>query len=891
MGRQKKNELDSVLEQLKLSYAADNDNDIEDSLLEEEDSDEDKELSIILEKIFSETATKEDDAIEDNSLQDHVLMSDVSIEHENEKKEIDTSQDSMIPESVEELFDDQAVETEEERVDDVLKKMLGITHTQTNDECIKEELENDKDSQLIENEETESSGNVLTIEDEPLIDLGVYEAVVLDEYTEPSVLIQSGENGNFFEEQEMISDDEIPEILPTVITDEIDYICDPLQQTICDMDFYKPQSECDFSGYETTGSNDSDEPDEAHSVEDNQNEITDKDIMLLMKFEYDTEIATNGENNHANKVIFNEGKKYIPDKCKIKHGFTGKEYTERDQIPEIKRKYKSDSNSIFVIAVIATFFAVIAVFSDVISVITPEYNALFLQIYLLLTLIICLILYKKIWYGFISLLKNNGNEYSLLSVILIESFIFLVLLNIINLIQKNAHGYILIFGYVFIYTAFNLWSEWLDCRREMNVFSFISDERYQYVAEKRSYSIHSSSNSNKSSAKYIIKRSRLISGYHQKTIESKKATVNILFTVGITPVVAILFGFYNSFLNKNIIAGINIASFILYLSVPLSSVIAVSIIEYINYVNLKKKNTVFVGTNYSETISNTDTLIIEDRDAIEIVSCTEIKPDSNGSKNRKWINIARNVFFSLGGPISNIMPVDKNSDSNISHDITINSISDNGIDIYFDSSINILIGDRQYMHSHNIKVKTDVNLTGATKGPDRSVIYMAFDRVPGIAFILSGKTKNSFNETIELLKQSCINVEVMTYEPEINEYFFELNGMEHPITVVKPSSFERTTDFDISNSNIVSLSPLELCCSITYSKIAANDQNKQRKIHIIQSLIGILVSCVLAIFFCVFNEYEFTGYIQRHMPILIYIVSILMLIPNILQIVSIIRRK
>ena len=44
MGRQKKNELDAILEQLKRSYAADPDAELEDSLLEEEKSDEDAEL-------------------------------------------------------------------------------------------------------------------------------------------------------------------------------------------------------------------------------------------------------------------------------------------------------------------------------------------------------------------------------------------------------------------------------------------------------------------------------------------------------------------------------------------------------------------------------------------------------------------------------------------------------------------------------------------------------------------------------------------------------------------------------------------------------------------------------------------------------------------------------
>ena len=53
MGRQKKNELDAILEQLKQSYGTAQEDDLEDSLLETEESEEDAELASVLEKIFA----------------------------------------------------------------------------------------------------------------------------------------------------------------------------------------------------------------------------------------------------------------------------------------------------------------------------------------------------------------------------------------------------------------------------------------------------------------------------------------------------------------------------------------------------------------------------------------------------------------------------------------------------------------------------------------------------------------------------------------------------------------------------------------------------------------------------------------------------------------------
>ena len=72
MGRQKKNELDAILEQLKQSYGTVTDDDLEDSLLEteKEESEEDAELASVLEKIFASSTdgpapkTEEDEPAE-----------------------------------------------------------------------------------------------------------------------------------------------------------------------------------------------------------------------------------------------------------------------------------------------------------------------------------------------------------------------------------------------------------------------------------------------------------------------------------------------------------------------------------------------------------------------------------------------------------------------------------------------------------------------------------------------------------------------------------------------------------------------------------------------------------------------------------------------------------
>ena len=94
MGRQKKNELDAILEQLKKSYATDDVDNIDNSLLEEEETDKDTELASALEKIFASNEIKgEEIIISEDDVQD--FISDINITEDNEKSDSLIDEDSL----------------------------------------------------------------------------------------------------------------------------------------------------------------------------------------------------------------------------------------------------------------------------------------------------------------------------------------------------------------------------------------------------------------------------------------------------------------------------------------------------------------------------------------------------------------------------------------------------------------------------------------------------------------------------------------------------------------------------------------------------------------------------------------------------------------------------
>ncbi len=933
MGRQKKNETDSVLEQLK-KHIANNYDDLEDSLLETEESEEDTELALLLERIFS----NESESFESNKN---------SIAHTNNDSNPDLTVDSVesvteysicsdlneeiqhikIEESEEYVDDTKDVKSEEERVDDVFKAMFGAEHvtsyngTHTNGNNVMAD-DFDKSSSLIEPidivESNIPADSLIEATDSVILNSEVCHTDELsniqsnEEESKTSYLLKYNipivysqiETDDFISEGESISVSEDFNHAPTdnnniskILTPE-EYVFDPLQASLSILPLYKPEKDIDFSAISEKTSNEFDINEVTNHISDNKKEMSDRDIALLVKFGYENEISANGETNHANRIVFNNSKNYIPEKHKIIHGYTGNEFSNEAQIPEIQRKYKIDKFNILIKAIIVSLIAL--------AISALNILAMFLEFdqYILMIangsslLLVMLILFSRIYSGIISLIKFDANEYSMPAILLIETVICVTAISIFSIGFTDIVYHVSFTGYTLIYIAFVVWAEFIDCVREASTFAFITSDNERYAAE-RSYTEDKSSENKfrtyditqKSDDKYIIKKTKFISGYHYKITEGKSESVHMVMTIGILPIIAIILSIINIFLYDNIILGINSAAYILLLFVPISSSLSLSFINYIIFIRLKSNNSVCIGNSSICGATDIDTLVFEDVDVMDIVSCTEIKPGNDTEKTNKWLNIARAVFSTLGGSLAHAISNEKNNEPNISHNIAINSISDNGLDIYFDSSMNILIGDRQYMLSHNIKVKTDVNLTGAIKGAERSVIYMAFERVPQIGFIVNCKIKDSFIEIVSKLKNNKVNIAVKTYEPHINEFYFELNEIDIPIYVIKPQAYEHADPLSVSDANIVSSSPSEICNAIITAKKAAKEYIIHSKIHKLQSVLGCITAFIMAVMLFLPNEWTSMFNLQTAMPIIFYVVSLLMFIPNIIQIIKIIRRK
>jgi hypothetical protein len=244
------------------------------------------------------------------------------------------------------------------------------------------------------------------------------------------------------------------------------------------------------------------------------------------------------------------------------------------------------------------------------------------------------------------------------------------------------------------------------------------------------------------------------------------------------------------------------------------------------------------------------------------------------------MNLAAEVFAAFGGSLSGAFALsEKNVSTN--HSVIINSISDNGIDLYFDSSVNILIGDKTYLRSRNIRVKTDSNLTTATRGNEKSVIYMAINGLPKLGFILSSKIKEPFSRIVSRLNSEGTKVFVESYEPQINDLFFEQSkSSSAPVTVYKPDIYESSRKVIVDGHAISTKSGEHVAELVPISKKIVSFRKKLRKIIMSTMIIGLLISLLFVLTVSISSSNSIIDAIRYHQSLLINMIFVGELIPG-----------
>ncbi len=917
MARRKKssNELDAILEQLKRSYGADSDAELEDSLLEDEESEEDAELSSILASIFSDleedggdAEERSQDTLDDTVPEDAVvdkateeIPQEVIAEAQHEKDDADVTIEQISEAQPENIQEQPEALLEANEVDSVLDAMLGLANgdidtakdlgspiaeildespaatTEGIEECEIEEIAPDTEPIIIEaslEDEEEIVKEEETVEIEE-----AYEAEeVIEEEEALKVEDKISDADEYEQKTEEIQEPVTP---PHIVLNECDYTSDPLQLDFSDLQFIKPDEDVYRVEVSVLAKEDTTiYSDEAESV-------MGEGDSLLLKFGYGDDI--NKDKSNKEKDIDKESLSH--DKNTIIYGYCGKEYSNKDQADEIRKKYKSDRFMLFVTLIALCSFTLISFIVGLIFEFAPQkldYYVPAMSLDFLLVSLAALICGKRIIMGASAISKFEVNSYSVMLIIGAEYLLYNVVISaiyIINPVLLHSSFSWISGSCVLAYFAVVILCDLITCHKEYKTFELIADSEELYCAQKIYPSMEDDSInalvSASSSNAYRVKRTFAIKGYFKKTSGATVKALSPIYVLGIVPFISLALSCGAAIISESAVRGIHTFMIASVLCIPFSCLCLESVNGFIGALKRIKNNAAFIGTDSELEYSAVSLLVFEDTEAIEITSYKEINSAKGVDGIQSKLTMAYNVFNTLGGPLGEVVP-DKYASAE-GHELIINSISDNGIDVYFDSSTNILIGDRQYMQAHNLKVKTDVNLTTATKGA--TVIYMAFDGKPQLGFVLTGRILPDFSKLLPLLSSNRIAVSVESYEPEVNDLYFEQNKSSDfsMLSVHKPIRFLARNKDVACDTNLVAKDALSISYAITECKNEPRRKKSIKKSNLISFIIGMALAAAIAATLCIDAYYDFLSILGQHPFITVSIASVLSAIPAIIN--------
>lgn len=885
------------------------------------------------------------EALKEAILADQANETD-NITEQNETIEAEAPDNKPDHISVEDNREDQVVDTEAcDQVDNVLASMLSHSITSTTEENHSPENENELsndtevESAIIDEVESEKEDmleakedDTVTIEEHSLEDISDFE--VSDSYEEDEIIdcefeFSNGDDTDISESDEEFaiedeeydtSDDESefannpdteyitedndseedvyvseePTLSkPRLILSPEEYTHDPLQNL--------------FPTFSLKDLEDESETDSCNTVIDtakiNEVSFDNNDISLLLKFGYDNEVKTKVGHQKTQDIIIEQESEFIPKKFQKPFGYCGSEFSSRSQIPKITEKYKSNLLSSIILLVIVSMLTVFIISVDIFfAFFSTPVNFFLAAVFFefLFILLICVTIFNKVISGMLGIVRFEPERSS--PFVFLTGF-YLIYLTVASIIYiSNPESFetyeLTLFGYcIALYAVSLLVADLLCCIREYQTFSIISSSDVLHVAEKDQNHGETAKTSIKSgTAKenntYSLKKASLISGYFKKIYSRSYNRSDLIYLIGVVPILALICGGSVALCSESIMLGLVFIMLTTILCTPLAGICAQPIADFIMSRWLKKYKAAFISYNSLDELSTADTIIFKDAEAIEIKSCIEIKP-LKSSDNNEFVDIAYRVFGMLGGPLAKVCPKEYSFDNSQNRQLIINEIEDNGIDIYYNGSTNLLIGDKYYMYTHKINVKTDPSLSTAIKGVNRTVIYVAFDGVPKIGFIINSSIKNTFADISAHLSNASIKVAVESYDPQVNNVYFEQNNSKSmpAIKVIKPLAFEASIDNRVSDSLVVSSSDsLSVAGSIALSREIISQKKTLKTFNLLISILGAILSVVLTVLCCLtYSQFDFS-FVLNNLSVLFLTVFIIELIPSIVKLFILISK-
>ncbi len=657
------------------------------------------------------------------------------------------------------------------------------------------------------------------------------------------------------------------------------YLSDPLQGHL---------SDAAFVAYKISG-------DEVNfDVDEEAPELDDEEISLLLDFGYDDEAEAEAGHERTNEIKRrNSGEVSSFEESKI-FGYCGEEYTQKIQSSQIKDRYVKDKKDLLIKSVVLISITAILFFMAIINCFGTNVNyRLYSLIEILLLCVISLVSFTGLKKGVLGLFKLEPNYYSVPAIVIAITALY----DVFSIIYVSVTPEVIFQGtllpcgfFAGIYVLAVVLSEYFECMAEAEAFEVISSADELYTAERfnksnaDSSSSHTHTNTPSFSGASLgdnvfeIRRTTLPKGYFNRVSKKQNYILGSFYLSGAVFVAALIIGLVSLIKANSIALAAYSSMVVILMGMPMSYALYKAIPKLASTLELKEKNCAIVGDMSSVEYSSVEALIFDDCDAIEIIDKLEIRPEGD-SDVASSVRIASRALAALGGPISMITGSLVSSDEG-SPEISLVSVRDNGIEFYMDSTIYMLIGDASFMSAYGIKVSSDCGTSGIGHN---NIIYIAIDGVPRLGYIINSKVKEEFISLVTELDKHGIKSAVKSYDPTVNDYYFEQNKIYGVSTIssYKPDYFYSRDAQYMADGGIFSVGDSK---KIIYPLIESKKMNalkkKNKMISLLCSVLGCIVGAIFVIFVLLDNPERVVTFATIMLMLIFHGVSILPTILN-----------
>ncbi len=602
-----------------------------------------------------------------------------------------------------------------------------------------------------------------------------------------------------------------------------------------------------------------DDSGEESSEDEGSGEFDPTDINLMVAFGLDNE--NGGDTQKTQKA------KALGDRLEAAHNehapklltLDRPEFVDKSQVPKIREEFKKRHSGLLVRMGICTLLAIILMVYENIPTITglfgdPKqlggvfdptvYPTVFVMISLQIMLLACLCAFDQLVDGVKHLICGVPTPESMSVVMVVAGIIYSA---VICRVVTPGEAPVTFNFIVALNMLLTLVYAWFNNRREMMNFRIVANKRPKHIVrrlldEESECEAKAFAEQEDVCDVMKIEKTDFIDGFFARLSKLSQSTnVFMMFLMGITAVVAILFGLVAKIRGGDASDVTSAIYAALLLIAPLSIYVTFSYPFYRANVIAREYDSAIVGETSLEEYSNASVISFDDKNVFPSYS---VKVQNiriyNNARIDRVLYYAASAFAYAGGPLQDVFEV-ATKDMGNSQNVKIFDTEPGFLATQVDG-VNIIFGSCDALRTRGLEIPDSAALDDVDLSDELSIMYMFRESKLVAKMYIQYVMDSDIDSILKQFAGNGLYVCVRTFDPNIDEYMIarKLNTKRMPLKIVRYSSADEVGRYEAkADSGLVTCgTPKSLLQIISYCGKVLN----MKKTNVALSVLSVMIS-------------------------------------------------